>query len=290
MTAPQTPFQVQPVFQEQAHTTDPTIPSHTQVLVRHTLGPIEVVQYGARTDNYGYLIRDLSTGILAAIDTPDADAEAVTKILERLGLSTLDLILNTHWHGDHTGGNEALKTLYGAKILGPDEVRKANAPLDQVLVPGQQIKIGKTQVQVLDLAGHTLGHIGFYLPEADCVFVGDCLFSLGCGRLFEGTAATMWQSLSRLRALPPQTLIFCAHEYTEANAHFALSLDAEDPLFGLDDHTQALFAARRRGAPTIPARLSDELAFNPMLRAPDLLPHLSPEAAFAEIRKRKDQF
>jgi len=245
--------------------------------------PLTVHQFPCLSDNYGFLVRDDATGQVATIDTPDADA--ILAQLKSLGWS-LDLILNTHWHPDHAGGNEALKAATGATIVGPPEVTRI-APLDRPVGDGDTVMLGDTALSVIDTGGHTLGHIAYFDAADQIAFVGDTLFALGCGRLFEGTAEQMWDSLSRLTALPDATTVYCAHEYTAANARFALSIDA-DP--ALKARAEAIFAQRERGEATVPTSIGVEKATNPFLRAPRLRPDLGPAEAFGAIRAAKDEF
>lgn len=245
--------------------------------------PLTVHQFPCLSDNYGFLVRDDATGQVATIDTPDADA--ILAQLKSLGWS-LDLILNTHWHPDHAGGNEALKAATGATIVGPPEVTRI-APLDRSVGDGDTVMLGDTALSVIDTGGHTLGHIAYFDAADQIAFVGDTLFALGCGRLFEGTAEQMWDSLSRLTALPDATTVYCAHEYTASNARFALSVDA-DP--ALKARAEAIFAMRERGEPTVPTTIGLEKATNPFLRAPLLRPNLPPAEAFGDIRAAKDGF
>ena len=245
---------------------------------------LTVHQFPCLSDNYGFLIRDTATGKVATVDTPDA--EAILDELGKLGWS-LDLILNTHWHTDHAGGNEALKTATGAMIVGPAEVTRI-APLDRALVDGDVVILGESRFDVIDTGGHTLGHISYHSADNALAFVGDTLFALGCGRLFEGTAEQMWASLQRLTVLPDATTIYCAHEYTASNARFALSVD-DAPSVAV--RADAVFAARAQGEPTVPTTIGAEKATNPFLRAPLLRPAAAtPAQAFAEIRAAKDQF
>ncbi|MDI1363439.1 MAG: hydroxyacylglutathione hydrolase [bacterium] len=244
---------------------------------------LTVHQFACLSDNYGFLVRDDATGKTATIDTPDADA--ILGELGRLGWS-LDLILNTHWHPDHAGGNAAIKAATGATIVGPAEVTRI-APLDREVRDGDVVELGETRFTVIDTGGHTLGHIAYSDAEDHIVFVGDTLFALGCGRLFEGTAEQMWASLSRLTTLPDQTTVYCAHEYTASNARFALSVD-KDP--AVSARADQVFAARERGEPTVPTSIGQEKATNPFLRAPLLRPDLAPAMAFGEIRAAKDGF
>lgn len=241
-------------------------------------------QFPCLSDNYGFLARDEATGQVAAVDTPDA--EAILADLEASGWGRLDLILNTHWHPDHAGGNAALQAATGCRIIGPQEVTRI-APLDQTISGGDRVSLGETVLEVIDVGGHTLGHIAYHSHADGFAFVGDALFTMGCGRLFEGTPDQMWASLQRLAALPPETRLYCAHEYTASNARFALSVDP-DPAVAARART--VFAARERGEPTVPTTLAQEIATNPFLRAPGLRPDLSPVEAFAALRTAKDEF
>jgi len=238
---------------------------------------LTVRQFACLSDNYGFLIRDEATGMVAAVDTPDA--EAILAEIEASGWGRLDLILNTHWHPDHTGGNERLKAETGCEIVGPEEVRRA-APLDRVVVDGDVVRLGETAFEAVLSPGHTLGHLVYRSVEDDLAFVGDVIFALGCGRLFEGTAEQMWDSLSRIAVWPESTTLYCAHEYTASNARFALSLDDRPEM---QAHADAIFAARERGQPTVPTRVGTERRFNPFLRAADA-------ADFAARRAAKDGF
>lgn len=238
---------------------------------------LTVRQFACLSDNYGFLIRDEATGMVATVDTPDA--EAVLAEIEASGWGRLDLILNTHWHPDHTGGNERLKAETGCEIVGPEEVRRA-APLDRVVVDGDLVRLGETVFEVTAAPGHTLGHVVYRSVEDDLAFVGDVIFALGCGRLFEGSPEQMWDSLNRIAAWPETTTLYCAHEYTASNARFALSLDDRPEM---QTHAEAIFAARERGQPTVPTTVAAERLFNPFLRAADA-------ADFAARRAAKDGF
>lgn len=236
------------------------------------------------SDNYGFVVRDEATGQVASVDTPDA--QAIGAVLRALGWDRLDLILNTHWHPDHTGGNQPLKQDWGCRILGPAEVARV-APLDQVVAGGEAVELGQTRFKVLETPGHTLGHIAYVAQSEPVAFVGDVIFVMGCGRLFEGTPQQMWASLAELAALPDQTRLYCAHEYSEANARFALSVD-DDP--AVRARAEAVFEARRQGQATVPTTVAEEKATNPFLRAPQLRPGLDAVQAFAELRSAKDGF
>jgi hydroxyacylglutathione hydrolase len=250
--------------------------------------PIAVRQFPCLADNYGFLVRDEASGLAACIDTPDADA--VLRDLDEAGWR-LALIMNTHWHPDHAGGNAAVQAATGATIVGPAEVRKI-APLDREVGGGDTVTLGETRFQVLETGGHTLGHISYYDAEDHAAFVGDTLFAMGCGRLFEGPPAQMWASLSRLAALPEDTTVYCAHEYTEANAYFALSVDSSP---ALQTRAEEVFALRRQGLPTVPTTIGRERETNPFLRATELAGAVGiasgdPVRAFAALRAAKDSF
>jgi hydroxyacylglutathione hydrolase len=238
--------------------------------------PLIVRQFPCLSDNYGFLAHDEATGMTACIDTPDA--AAILKELDVLGWK-LSLILNTHWHPDHAGGNAEVKAATGAQIVGPAEVARISA-VDRTVADGDIVELGETRLEVMDTGGHTLGHISYFDADDQIAFVGDTLFALGCGRLFEGTAEQMWTSLSRLAALPDETAVYCAHEYTASNARFALSIDDDAVLAA---RAKEIFAARERGEPTVPTTIAREKATNPFLRAGDA-------QRFAVVRTAKDNF
>lgn len=250
--------------------------------------PLTIHQFACLSDNYGFLIRDEASGKTACIDTPDSGA--VLRELDNLGWD-LDMILNTHWHPDHAGGNADIKAMTGCTIVGPPEVTRI-APLDREVGGGDIVDLGETRFQVIESGGHTLGHIAFYDPASAAAFVGDTLFALGCGRLFEGTPEQMWDSLQRLAALPDDTRVYCAHEYTASNARFALSVDDSQ---ALKTRAGEIFAARERDEWTVPTTIGLEKATNPFLRAPVLAGRVGaasqPDArAFAAVREAKDNF
>ena len=238
---------------------------------------LDVRLFPCLNDNYGLLVRDTATGVVATVDTPDA--AVILDQLKQSDWGRLDLILNTHWHPDHTQGNARLKAETGCEIVGPEEVRKA-APIDRIVAGGDMVMLGETVLEVTDAPGHTLGHI-VYRSAADAqAFVGDLLFNLGCGRLFEGTPEQMHASLQTLAAWPDETVVWCAHEYTAANARFALSLDDRPEMIA---RAQAIFAMRDRREATVPTTIGAERAFNPFMRATDA-------ADFAARRAAKDVF
>lgn len=248
---------------------------------------LEVRLFPCLNDNYAILVRDQITGDAATIDTPAADT--ILAAAERLGWR-LTRVFNTHWHPDHAGGNAAVKAATGAIIYGPSEVTRI-APLDHAVSEGHVLELGAAKLTVLDTPGHTNGHVCFHSPVDKLAFVGDTLFALGCGRLFEGDAQTMWASLAKLTALPDETLVYCAHEYTASNARFALSLD-QDPV--VTARCQQIFDRRAKGEPTVPTTIGLEKATNPFLRASLLAASLGsftgPDEAFALVRGAKDAF
>ena len=253
---------------------------------------LEIHQFRCLSDNYGFLVHDTDSGLTACIDTPEV--EPTLAALEAKGWS-LTHIWNTHWHPDHTGGNLEIQEKTGCKIFGPRNERDRIPGIETELGEGSTFDFGAHPVRVFDVPGHTSGHVAFWLPDDGVAFVGDTLFALGCGRLFEGTAEQMWDSLGKLAALPPETVMYCAHEYTQANAQFALSVDPENA--ALVERVQEIDALRAQGVPTVPTTLASELATNPFLRAeePELQRSLDMEGAdpvevFAETRKRKDNF
>ena len=250
--------------------------------------PLTVHQFPCLSDNYGFLAKDEASGLAACIDTPESGA--ILRELRTLGWK-LALILNTHWHPDHAGGNAEIVAATGATIVGPKEVTRISA-LDREVGGGDTVELGETHFRVIETGGHTLGHITYHDAADRIAFVGDTLFALGCGRLFEGTAQQMWTSLQRLAALPDDTTVYCAHEYTASNARFALSVD-DDP--ALKARAAAVFAARERHEPTVPTTIGLEKATNPFLRAPALAGRVGATGkpdyeAFGAVRAAKDVF
>lgn len=246
---------------------------------------LQIHQFPCLADNYGFLIHDPASGATAAIDTPDA--EEILRQASAKGWAITD-IWNTHWHPDHAGGNAAIKAATGAQVTGPAEVERIGQAPDRVVDEGDVVKLGAFEARVLNVGGHTLGHIAYVVDAANVAFVGDALFALGCGRLFEGTPQQMWASLQKLAALPDESTLYCAHEYTLANARFAASVDGDNG--ALKTRIGDIERLRAAGKPTVPMQLRDEKATNPFLRAPLLRPHLADWEAFAEIRKAKDAF
>ncbi len=235
------------------------------------------------TDNYGFLITDEATGLTATIDTPEA--EVIAARVKARGLN-LDYILNTHWHPDHAGGNAALKDAFDCVIWGPEEVRRTG-PLDHVLTAGDVFTLGETRLDILDLAGHTPGQIGYWDDGAHNAFVGDAIFTLGCGKVWD-TMPNMWSSLLRLAELPGDTRLFHAHEYTLVNLRFAESVGADAALTARGAELRAM---RERGEYTVPTTVADERATNPFLVYPLRETGFEAQTAkFAELRAAKDAF
>jgi len=250
---------------------------------------LEVHQFPCLGDNYGYLLHDPESGETAAIDTPDG-AEYLRQA-EAKGWR-ITQIWNTHWHPDHAGGNAAIVEATGATVTGPKEVEKI-APVDRVVSDGDTVALGRCEARVIDVGGHTEGHVAYHLPEAGIAFVGDSVFALGCGRMFEGTAEQFWASLERIKALPAETTLYCAHEYTQANAKFALHADPDNA--DLQLYAQEIDRRRARGESTVPMPLARELATNPFLRADtdalrDRWGGTAPHETFAALRAAKDSF
>ena len=256
------------------------------------MSKLEIHQFGCLSDNYGFLVHDPDSGQTACVDTPEVAPTLAA--LEEKGWS-LTHIWNTHWHPDHTGGNQELQQKTGCQILGPRNERDRIPGIESELGEGSSFEFGDHAVEVFDVPGHTAGHVAFWMPDDGVAFVGDTLFALGCGRLFEGTAEQMWDSLGKLTALPGDTVVYCAHEYTQANAKFALSVDPEND--DLLERVKEIDAMRAKGLPTVPTTIGVELATNPFLRADasDFQRAIGMEGAdpievFAETRKRKDNF
>lgn len=252
---------------------------------------LTIHQFPCLSDNYGYLAHDTISGATAAIDTPDAD-----KYLEEAANKgwTISAIWNTHWHPDHAGGNLKIKEATGCEIIGPKGEAEKIPGLDRAIGGGEQVALGDMIATVLDVPGHTLGHIAFHIPDENVAFVGDAVFALGCGRVFEGDMPMMWNSMRAIKSLPPETILHCAHEYTQANARFAETIETDNA--ALKAYIAEIDDKRSRGERTVPMPLSRELATNPFLRAdiPELqaaMGHPGDAAAtFGEIRGRKDKF
>ncbi|MGV1014774.1 MAG: hydroxyacylglutathione hydrolase [Methyloceanibacter sp.] len=253
---------------------------------------LEVHQFPTRSDNYGVLVHDKATGATAAIDAPDADE--LLAALKETGWK-LTHILTTHHHSDHTAGNAAVKRMTGCTIVGPSKEADSIPGIDVTVVEGDTVEIGGATARVIETPGHTRGHVSYHFPDDALVFVGDTLFSVGCGRLLEGDAKTMWSSLEKLAVLPPETKLFCGHEYTDANCRFALTVEPENE--ALRARADEVAELSERGEPALPTTIKQELDTNPFLRpaSPAIQKHLGMEGRpldeiFGEIRRRKDRF
>jgi hydroxyacylglutathione hydrolase len=257
------------------------------------MSELQIYMFPALQDNYCYLLQDRASGLTAVVDTPDV--AAIDAALADTGWR-LDFILNTHHHWDHAGGNLELKAKTGCQVVGPRADAARIPGIDIEVGEGDEFPLGKSIARVYDTPGHTSGHIVYYFAAAAAAFVGDTLFALGCGRVFEGSHAQMWQSLSKLRdRLPDATRIYCAHEYTQGNARFALTVEPDNA--ALKARAAEVDRLRAAGEATVPSTMAAEKATNPFLRAdcPGLMaalgmPRADPASVFAETRRRKDRF
>jgi hydroxyacylglutathione hydrolase len=238
---------------------------------------LEIIPVPVLRDNYVWLIHDPDSGETAAVD-PSVGPPVLDAAQSR-GWAIAQ-VLNTHWHPDHTGGNEAIHAATAAPVTGPDEVRRVYQP-DRIVTEGDRIDVGRWGAEVWSIPAHTAGHIAFYFADAKAVFVGDTMFAMGCGRLFEGTAAQMHHNLQRLAALPDDVRVYCGHEYTLANARFAVTVEADNK--ALADRLARVEAARERGEVTLPTTIGEERATNPFMRAASV-------EELARLRTMKDSF
>jgi hydroxyacylglutathione hydrolase len=230
------------------------------------------------SDNYAWLLRDSASGAVAVVDP--AEPEPIIAAVNEAG-GRLDVILLTHHHADHVAGTDAVRDRFGAKVIGAAADAHRLPRLDVAVRAGDTVAVGEAIGTVSETPGHTIGHISYYFADGGILLPGDTLFSLGCGRLLEGTAADMFASLQSFATLPDDTLVCCGHEYTESNARFALHADPNNA--ALRARADAVKALRAAGKPTIPSRLGDEKLENPFMRAPNI-------AALADLRSRKDRF
>ncbi len=256
------------------------------------MSKLEIVRIPVLNDNYVWLAHEPEQNLTAVVDPAVADAPLAEA--ERRGWAVTH-ILNTHHHGDHTGGNREIKAATGCTIVGPRADRDRIPGIDIEVGDGDTYDFGKARAEVFDVPGHTRGHIAYWFAGSDALFCGDTLFLLGCGRLFEGTPAQMWTSLGKLRALPDSANVYCAHEYTQANARFAVTVDPQNA--DLTARAAEIDRMRAAGIATVPGRLGVEKRTNPFLRADDAgvaatvgLAGGSPVEVFAEVRQRKDVF
>ncbi|MFW6076268.1 MAG: hydroxyacylglutathione hydrolase [Hyphomicrobiales bacterium] len=251
---------------------------------------LEIHQFFCRSDNYGVLIHDAASGDTATIDAPEA--APIEGALADKGWS-LTHILMTHHHADHADGVAALKRKFGCQVVGNAADAARLPPLDATVSPGDTYDFAGHTARIIDTPGHTVGHIVWHFADDRLLFAGDTLFAMGCGRVFEGTFDQMWSSLAKLKALPPETTVYCGHEYTQANARFALTVDPDNP--ALTERAKKVDDLRSRGAPTLPTTIAAELETNPFLRVDDpairrrlKLDDASDAEVFAEVRRRKD--
>ena len=256
------------------------------------MAALEIAQIPVLNDNYVYLIREPASGHVGVVDPA-----VVNPVLDAAAKRGWDIthIFNTHHHGDHVGGNLEIKKATGCTIVGPGHDKDRIPGIDQQVFDGDTVSFGQTTARVFFVPGHTRGHIAYWFSDSDALFCGDTLFSIGCGRLFEGNPAQMWDSLKKLRALPKTTRIFCAHEYTRANIDFALTVDPDNS--ALNARSEEVNRLRAAGKPTVPSTLGMEMNANPFLRAdvPAFMTAMnmadaSPVDVFAEVRARKDTF
>lgn len=253
---------------------------------------LELITVPCRTDNYAFLLHDAGSGQTALIDAPEVPAIAAA--LDARGWGLTDILI-THHHDDHIAGVDALRDLYNPRVIGAAADAHRLPRLDLAVAEGDSFTVCGEQASVFDVSGHTIGHIAFYFAASQMAFTADSLMAMGCGRLFEGTAAQMWANLQKLRALPAETLICSGHEYTANNARFALTIEPDNA--ALVARIAAITATRAQGGFTVPSLLSLEMQTNPYLRAdhPALAAAIGmtgaePAEIFAEVRRRKDKF
>jgi hydroxyacylglutathione hydrolase len=254
--------------------------------------PAETRLFLCRSDNYGVLLHDPQSGATAAIDAPEA--APIEAALKETGWKLTDILV-THHHADHTDGIEALKAKYNCRVVAPAAEAAKIPAVDETVREGDTVKVGNLSANVIETPGHTLGHIAYWFHADKLAFVGDTLFSIGCGRVIEGTPPQMWQSLLKLRDLPDDTEIYCGHEYTAANIKFALTIEPDNPALTARDAQAREQIAEKQ--PTIPTTIGDEKLANPFLRAdrPEVAADIGmagkPAAeVFTEIRARKNRF
>jgi hydroxyacylglutathione hydrolase len=254
--------------------------------------PAQTRLFMCRSDNFGVLLHDPETGATASIDAPEA--APIAQALQQTGWKLTDILV-THHHADHTDGIEALKAKYKCRVVAPAGEAAKIPAVDQTVCEGDKVKVGSLSANVIETPGHTLGHIAYWFHADNLAFVGDTLFSIGCGRVIEGTPAQMWDSLKKLRDLPDDTEIYCGHEYTLANIKFARTIEPDNPVLAARENE-----ARKQieeGGPTIPTTIGDEKLANCFLRAdkPEVAAGIGMAGkpaveVFTEIRARKNKF
>lgn len=252
---------------------------------------LQIALVPCRSDNYAVLLADGATGEAVLVDAPDA--APIAAALDLNGWRLVEILI-THHHGDHVAGIEALKGASGARVTGPAAEASKIPGLDRTVGDGDRIEAGPLAFEVIATPGHTAGHVAYHAPAERLLFAGDTLFAMGCGRLFEGTAAEMFASLGKLAALPAETRVYCGHEYTLSNARFARRVDPDNP--ALAERAEAVERLRDDGLPTVPTTIGLERATNPFLRAGEpalaaaagLAPGTAPAEVFAALRRMKD--
>ncbi|MGQ7843058.1 hydroxyacylglutathione hydrolase [Granulosicoccus sp. 3-233] len=256
------------------------------------MSKLQCFQFPYGHDNYGVLVHDADSGQTACIDA--GDAQAALDALTQNGW-TLSHLLITHHHGDHTAGLAAIKSATGCRVYGPEPLSSPIAGIDESVGDGSEFDFAGRRVRAIHTPGHTTDMINFHFPEDALVFTGDTLFSMGCGRLFEGDAAMMLNSINKLKVLPPETLVYCAHEYTATNARFALDVNPDNQ--ALQERAREVSRLRDRQEATVPTTLQMELETNPFLRTDDAalrqslgLVDADEVAVFAELRERRNGY
>ncbi len=239
---------------------------------------LEIIRIPVLSDNYVWLVHEPNSKETMVVDP--AVAEPVLAEADKRGWK-ITQIWNTHWHPDHTGGNAAIKEATGCHITGPEAEQARIPTLDTMVKEGDQASLGDVVAEVIDVPAHTAGHIAFHIADEEVVFVGDTLFAMGCGRLFEGTAAQMFDNMEKLSKLPGDTKVYCAHEYTQANGEYALVAEPDNQ--ALKERMDAVLAARAKGEATVPTTIALEAATNPFMRATSV-------EQLAERRTAKDNF
>ncbi|MCW3835883.1 hydroxyacylglutathione hydrolase [Sphingomonas canadensis] len=239
---------------------------------------LEIVRIPALSDNYIWLVHDGASGATMVVDP--AEAAPVLAEAAKRGW-TIGAVWNTHWHPDHTGGNAAIKEATGATVIAPAAEAAKIPTADRLVGEGDTVTLGAHAARVMEVPAHTAGHIAYHFAQDGAVFVGDTMFAMGCGRLFEGTAEQMFANMRRLGALPPETRVYCAHEYTQSNGRYALAAEPDNQ--AIRARMAEVDAARAAGEPTVPTTIALELATNPFLRA-------SSAAELAGRRAAKDGF